>query len=1352
MIRKFACIAALAFAMLASAQAWELWKTDAGNDSIVRENLHVARASGLTLKGDAIRFSGNFKQVDNEPVVMEAELAMYLAGKEGNVVGVDPTASGGGYATNFLYSCWQVTLKTPGSYTLWTRSSFPVKGSWSHNQVIDGQGETLKDFEGATAPGQWQWVKGRAYDLKAGAHSVGMNYQGGTTRLDLMVLSPDGDKEPDLATLKSSYSGPSSGEVWTIPVKPMDVAKWDSVHFDLQPNGGTAVCEISTDLGSTWNPVPENGDLSKLPVLGKGKDSVMFHVKLQGADPTRPPMFGGAWLSYKPGPENIKVVENSRLRMEIDSTGVKSIFDKKSKQYVVNARKEHGSLLTLSCKKPGPVDALEICDLSTAVVDDIQISSPAEDTKLMTLKNTLANGMKSTATALLKPDGQIEWNLSVDNPTKLEIYEVKFPLLSGCRIGEDGSDDWFFIPKCWGQVIQNPETLAPGGFAGPAMRWTMIWDKSAGLYLAIENYKLDDYAFSYGSTQGMKDLAIAPIVRILGKPGETWNSETYRLAVTGPDWHEGADIYRATVGKSLKKCDVAPHVKWLLDAWNYQLADNFPSCGWDTIRLSFESQEAFGTSMFANRQMLEGSSACWNGYYPYPAPAWGSTAEFAQQLEALRNKGGFYMPYLNYRLFTGRYCSMPRLFTYAKARLPQDIPKPDAAWYAKAASRRLNGSTGFSDKFFDDDPMSVKSREWRDWLSYWTSQYLNYGTDGMYYDQFNMIYPDISLREDYPNSYGAWVIALMDSFRKIKDESKKENPYCVFIGEGCNDIYGQLLDVHMTSGVFNRIEFDRYAVPDQLLLDGSWNGAFAQTGSWERERFIWQVGSRFQEMAGNIPNDRERKWVTSILKLRRAVKSILYDATFKDNAGLTIKDSSGKEIVTGYTDSGKDWSAMKDWAVEWPGSPVNGVSARWFLFKKDEQSGAVVNCINAIPAGDVKNPSFTQRSDVSITLSTKEIGKISSAWAWLLDGSIVPVNGKQNGDTYTFKMPESEMSSVVLSNKLRPVVAWNFDNVTARGATRQFNLNITNVNASPLKGTVVMELPKGWIAAAPIAFGPLEPGKSVELSVPVTVPKDAALGRHDVWCRVKTDSGDFAAYHFAVVNQPVLVEFRGNIGTYQLWFRNLTDASATASVKLSAPEPLKVECSGQIEIPAMGTVTMPVTVSGQLQLREISEMAAEVSIGQMSKRLVRAVMPAIPNGDFEMDSAKDMKPDWWMCRTDGNHATYEKMNLSADDAHGGKYSLRLDPPTEDQKYIYAFPEYFGMKTGAKYKISFWVRCKAKEGVYASLNENSKIGEGKTSEQWQEMSAEIIFYGGMTLKLINSSKEPAFFDDFKIEEL
>jgi len=1309
-----------------------------------RQEIGISKTTGFVPSGGGARFSGVFAQRTNEPVVMEAELATGLSFAEGNGIGMDPTASGGGYVTRIENGAWDFVLKTSGRYTMWERGAFPWTGYWNHMETIDGASrEFVTDVAFTTNAVTWKWIKGRTFDLKAGKHTFTLNYLGGS-RLDLLVLSPDGEKEPDLATLNASYSGPAAGEIWTVPVKPFDVARWNSAHLEVQLNGGSALYEASFDGGSTWKPIPANDDLSKIPVLGQGQDSVMFHVKLEAADATCPPTFGGAWLDYQPGPANIKIVENSRLRMEMDSTGVKSLFDKKIGQFVARARQNHGSLLKLSCKKPGNAN-LELCDLNSAKLDGFQVTHPAPDVTLMTICHSLGNGMRTTTTALLKPDGQIEWNLSVDNPTQLEIFEVMFPLLSGCRIGEDGKDDWLFIPKCWGQLIQNPETLHSSVFWAPVMRWAMLWDKSAGLYVSLDNPKLDDYGIFYGCAAGTSDFTLAPIIRTLGKPGSPWKSDVYRFAVTGSDWHEGADLYRATVVKALKPCDVAPHVKWLLDVWTHQNGDLFPNSGWDTIRQSFESQEFFGTHMSANRQMLDGADVCWNGYFPYPAPAWGSATEFAQQLEALRSKGGFYMPYLNYHLFTGRNLNESRIFTYPKSRLPKDVPVPDEAWYAKAAARGMDGSTTISKEFFsiNADYMAIASPVWSNWVAYWTRQYFKWGVDGMYYDQFNTSYVGGWLYQDYPNSYGSWANAAMDCFGKIKDAARKNDPYCAFIGEVCNDANGQRLDLHMVSGVFNRLEFYRYTVPDHLLLDGSWNGGLYNSG-WERERFIWQVGARFQEMADRVPNDPDRKWVTSILRLRRAVKSLLYDADFRDTAGLVLKDSAGKVIETVEPEAGED---------RFRPAPIRGLSARWFLFKNDGQSGAIVNCMNAFATGDAKKPSFAPRADALVCLSTKDIGPISSAWAWLLDGRVVPVDGKQAGDTYTFKIPSSELSSVVLSHSLRPIVAWSFDNVTTRGATRQFKLKITNVNAAPLKGRVVLEPPKGWDVPVPLVLELLESGKSVELSVPVTVPKEAELGRHDIWCHVKTDAGDFAAYHFAVVNPPVLVEFRGNPGSYHLWFRNLTETPASANVTLSAPAPLMATCAGQIEIPPTNTVMLPVKVLGQSQLREISEMSAEVSMGQTTKRLVRAVMPTVPNGDFEMDSAKDMKPDWWMCRNSSRDGfSYEKMNLSSEAPHGGKYCLRLDPPSKEQQLVYAFPESNSLKAGAKYRVSCWIRSKAKEGVYVGLGETFKLGDGKTSEAWQEFSVEQTLYPGAKWMLINKSGEPAFFDDFKIEEL
>ena len=80
--------------------------------------------------------------------------------------------------------------------------------------------------------------------------------------------------------------------------------------------------------------------------------------------------------------------------------------------------------------------------------------------------------------------------------------------------------------------------------------------------------------------------------------------------------------------------------------------------------------------------------------------------------------------------------------------------------------------------------------------------------------------------------------------------------------------------------------------------------------------------------------------------------------------------------------------------------------------------------------------------------------------------------------------------------------------------TRRLKLKITNVNPEPMEGTAALELPRGWRGNEAVSFGPLAGGGSLELTLPIEIPADAAKNRYDVWCRIKTLSGDFKTYKF----------------------------------------------------------------------------------------------------------------------------------------------------------------------------------------------------------------------------------------------
>jgi len=68
----------------------------------------------------------------------------------------------------------------------------------------------------------------------------------------------------------------------------------------------------------------------------------------------------------------------------------------------------------------------------------------------------------------------------------------------------------------------------------------------------MEDYKLGRLCILLWFDAGGERPHHRPVVRTLGKPGATWTGETVRLAVTVPGLARRRDIYRATVGKSLK--------------------------------------------------------------------------------------------------------------------------------------------------------------------------------------------------------------------------------------------------------------------------------------------------------------------------------------------------------------------------------------------------------------------------------------------------------------------------------------------------------------------------------------------------------------------------------------------------------------------------------------------------------------------------------------------------------------------------------------------------------------------------------------------------------------------------------
>ncbi len=224
---------------------------------------------------------------------------------------------------------------------------------------------------------------------------------------------------------------------------------------------------------------------------------------------------------------------------------------------------------------------------------------------------------------------------------------------------------------------------------------------------------------------------------------------------------------------------------------------------------------------------------------------------------------------------------------------------------------------------------------------------------------------------------------------------RKVNSHFISSGEGCNDVIGQQVTFHMTSGVWNRLEIFRYCRPEQLLLDGGWNG-----GAWQgddRWRFIWMCGARFE----GLP---DTPFGNQLLALRKRANQLLYPARFMDTVGLTLTQA-GQPVANPprTTDSGAE------------NAPLGGPQAKWFLLAAPAR-GAVMNVIQD-PPKEGEAPLLT------VSLSSAEFGPVKVAWALHLDGTLERLAGQQTEDRYTFSLPATEKATtVLLVNSVGPQV------------------------------------------------------------------------------------------------------------------------------------------------------------------------------------------------------------------------------------------------------------------------------------------------------------------------------------------
>jgi hypothetical protein len=210
------------------------------------------------------------------------------------------------------------------------------------------------------------------------------------------------------------------------------------------------------------------------------------------------------------------------------------------------------------------------------------------------------------------------------------------------------------------------------------------------------------------------------------------------------------------------------------------------------------------------------------------------------------------------------------------------------------------------------------------------------------------------------------------------------------------------------------------------------------------------------------------------------------------------------------------------------------------------------------------------------------------------------------------------------------------------------------------------------------------------------------------------------------------------------------------SVSVSAPVPLTASAPAAFELPAKGEAKVPVTVTGQDKLVEIAEMEAKVVGGGGTWDLVRGVMPVVPNGDFEIDTAGDRKPDWWMGRGLGDEWDYDSISLDTD-APSGQFCLKVDPSANPQGFVRAYSEHGAVQPHTKYRFRGWVkRADAGGEVYIAFSGfDWRRLTTPAVNQWEPLEGEFTTgptHSPMVVHCFNSSRGAAWFDGIVVEEV
>ncbi len=579
-------------------------------------------------------------------------------------------------------------------------------------------------------------------------------------------------------------------------------------------------------------------------------------------------------------------------------------------------------------------------------------------------------------------DGLPEWELTLDNRSKLELRNIEFPQVENLRISMDpeevfstmampnfGSVDFTaapLIPASPGRAITGFKSAFSGHYPGwHSMGWDSFYTKKDGAF-TLQSRNRDGIGIYFGTAAGKGALRTNCIRKVYIGPGET-RSVTYAFGWHEGDWHRSADCYSNWAHSWMDFSRV-----------NANWAKN--SDGW--IPCAFYYDSAYIPSRYATHLVPElrwlGANhfqAFYNGIDNTPGPSMipcvnpklGTLEEYRKGFAAARKYNIHMSTYWDARGWNDDYCDSLLIGRTPRSLLPPEIEIPARGFGAENATVREDGSRVPFEYMPGDYSLCAGAKPWQDFLIRGIAD--NYAKrlgSSIYHDEACFYTDCFAEHHAHGKQHGMHMEELRKTHRTAIDSARKVYPEAVIAIEGSPDQLAWNADILLfgLSAYANGTAY-QYVFPEAKLYRGVSNpGASWFMSLPEYTRYI-HLFNRF-DTHPDSPLKRH------FFAHRKRIRDWMYVRKFMDNVNLAVSKP--------------------------------GVIAKWFQTEEKGKTGALINIQNEFAF-----------DSVTLTLHWDKLRNAKAAAAYLLEEErVVAVKYVREKDGVTVSVPSAKASSILI--------------------------------------------------------------------------------------------------------------------------------------------------------------------------------------------------------------------------------------------------------------------------------------------------------------------------------------------------